>query len=680
MLEVLNSYCHGYVAIPVILACKRKGLYELLNREPVHFGDIVERLNANSGHLRVALRILESMDWIDRNADDCYQVTAQAGMLDLVPDNVVELLAFSPERYFREGAQSTVSLSPWIDHSRRGWSGVDPVLAEMLDGLLLLPLLMGLFMSNLYDKKHGRLLLDKTPQSVASEITPLFIEHKWCHPHLDKELLLTDLGRFFAERVLVFGTVVSYTPMLRQIEAVIFGNSRQVFAHDAEGHELHVDRQLNVISSGFSHQRFFNEIEEVILSIFNQLPVEDQPRYVADMGCGDGTLLKKVYQIIKDQSARGKVLDRYPVTLIGVDYNQKALDQTQATLKGIPSLVIRGDIGDPEKLEEDLERHIGDVDQVLHLRSFLDHDRPFIPPTNEQALKDREKIHYQGVYVDRKGEEIKPHVAVQSLVEHFQRWGRIKSQYGLIVLEVHCLPPVTVSGFFRESENLHFDAYHAFSGQLLVEAEIFIMAAAEAGLFPRLQFSEKSPKYLPFTRITLDYFEPRDYRVRIAAERDIPALLQLERSCFPTQIAATESLLRQRLKAFPLGQMVLEKGEQLIGAVYSQRIQEIESLHHATISDIPLLHVENGSILQLLSLNVFPEYQHQQLGDQLLDFMLYRATLMNGIESVAGVTRCIGYNQEMPMSFIEYVKDTMEEGWFKDPVLKFHQNNGAEVI
>ncbi|MCU7925179.1 MAG: SDR family NAD(P)-dependent oxidoreductase [Candidatus Thiodiazotropha sp. (ex Dulcina madagascariensis)] len=679
MLEVLNSYCHGYVAIPVILACKRKGLYDLLNQEPVHFDDIVDRLSANSGHLRVALRILESMDWISRNADDCYRVTAQAGAANRIPDNVVELLAFSPERYFRDGGQSTVSLSPWIDQSMRGWNGADPVLAEMLDGLLFLPLLLGVFKSNLYDKKQGRLLLDKVPQSVASEIVPLFVEHKWCHPYRDKELLLTDLGRFFVERVLVIGTVASYNPMLRQIETVIFGNTKQVFVHDAEGHELHVDRQLNVISSGFSHQRFFNEIEAVILSIFNQLPVEEQPRYVADMGCGDGTLLKKVYKIIEEKSERGKVLDRYPVTLIGVDYNQKALDETQETLTGIPSLVIHGDIGDPEKLEEDLEPVIGDVDQVLHLRSFLDHDRPFIFPTNEQALKDRERIHYQGVYVDGEGKEIKPHVAVQGLVEHFQRWGRIKSQYGLVVLEVHCLPPVTVSGFFRESENLHFDAYHAFSGQQLVEAEVFIMAAAEAGLFPRLSFSEKSPKYLPFTRITLDYFEPRDYTVRFAAERDIPVLLQLEQSCFPSPIAATESLLRQRLEAFPAGQMVLEKGERLISVVYSQRIKEIESLHHATINDVPLLHDHNGSILQLLSLNVFPEYQHQQLGDQLLDFMLYRATLMNGIESVAGVTRCIGYSQDMSMNFIEYVKDTMEDGWFKDPVLKFHQYHGAKV-
>ena len=30
MLELINRYTHGYVAVPVILACEKKGFFQLL--------------------------------------------------------------------------------------------------------------------------------------------------------------------------------------------------------------------------------------------------------------------------------------------------------------------------------------------------------------------------------------------------------------------------------------------------------------------------------------------------------------------------------------------------------------------------------------------------------------------------------------------------------------------------
>ena len=139
------------------------------------------------------------------------------------------------------------------------------------------------------------------------------------------------------ERSLITATVASYRPMLMNIAEVIFGNCAAVFQRDAAGHETHVDRTLNVMGSGFQHERYFDQMEEAILAVFNREPYEDQPRYVADMGCGDGTLLRKIYDLIKAKSLRGKVLDRYPVKLIGVDYNAQALEATARTLAGYES-------------------------------------------------------------------------------------------------------------------------------------------------------------------------------------------------------------------------------------------------------------------------------------------------------------------------------------------------------
>ena len=60
MLELINRYAHGFVAIPVILACREQGLFELL-REPNTTRGLARRLRANEGHLQLALRLLHSL-------------------------------------------------------------------------------------------------------------------------------------------------------------------------------------------------------------------------------------------------------------------------------------------------------------------------------------------------------------------------------------------------------------------------------------------------------------------------------------------------------------------------------------------------------------------------------------------------------------------------------------------
>lgn len=65
MLEVINTYNHGFVAIPVIIACKKRGLFNLLARErTLSCEQMSEQLKANSGHFQVALRMLKSLHWL----------------------------------------------------------------------------------------------------------------------------------------------------------------------------------------------------------------------------------------------------------------------------------------------------------------------------------------------------------------------------------------------------------------------------------------------------------------------------------------------------------------------------------------------------------------------------------------------------------------------------------------
>jgi hypothetical protein len=58
---ILNNYVTGYVAIPVIVICKKYGLFETLDKStPISFPELVKSLQANSGHLRVTF---SQVDW-----------------------------------------------------------------------------------------------------------------------------------------------------------------------------------------------------------------------------------------------------------------------------------------------------------------------------------------------------------------------------------------------------------------------------------------------------------------------------------------------------------------------------------------------------------------------------------------------------------------------------------------
>ena len=47
---------------------------------------------------------------------------------------------------------------------------------------------------------------------------------------------------------------------------------------------------------------------------------------VLDIGCGDGTFLHHVYNIIINKTLRGKYIDKHPLKIVGVDINKQGLE------------------------------------------------------------------------------------------------------------------------------------------------------------------------------------------------------------------------------------------------------------------------------------------------------------------------------------------------------------------
>ncbi len=679
MLDVINGLANGWVASHVIDSFARHGVLEAISARPMTLKKLASRYRGNAGHLHAGLQLLYELGWVEWVEPDRYGAATGASLARQVPSDLLELTQLPVvQALTTEQSEQFEHLLRWLDRCSAGWSGAEPMVVNVLDGALLTPLLAHLY-------TLGSDVLEQTQPSDISAaalhaVQTLFIQRGWGHIEA-AGFELTPSGQALLASSGALGTIVSYTPMFRHIDDLLFGEALAIFGRDEQGHELHVDRTLNVIASGVQHQSHFAELDTLILRIFDQLPLAEQPRYIADMGCGDGSLLRRIYELIKTRSARGQALTEYPLTLIGADYNALSLEATGKTLTGLPHLLVRGDIGDPQQLITDLAAvGIEDPENILHVRSFLDHDRPFLPVEDKRAVKRREGLNYTGVYIAHDGRETEPSHAIQGLVEHLRRWRMAVSHFGLLLLEVHCLQPHTVRRVGSLTESAHFDAYHAFSGQQLVEASVFLMAAAEAGFFPAPGMSQAIPKNLSFTRISLHRLLPQSYTVRHPVLADLPRLKQLDRLCQPKALRTPTAEIKRRVRDFAQGQMVLELDGRIVAALYTQRIDSPEVLRNTCYAELAQLHQPEGRYVQLLGLFVAPEVQGRGFSDALIDLMLVYAATLDGVAAVIGVTRCANFVQHKATCTLDhYIQLLDERGQLKDPMLHFHTSHGAMV-
>lgn len=92
MIERFNNYSHGFISIPTILACQKKGLFALIKQaENISADDIAKRLNANRGFLDVALKLLKSLKFVEQNSQQEYCLTEKAELIHLIPDEIDEI-------------------------------------------------------------------------------------------------------------------------------------------------------------------------------------------------------------------------------------------------------------------------------------------------------------------------------------------------------------------------------------------------------------------------------------------------------------------------------------------------------------------------------------------------------------------------------------------------------------
>lgn len=512
--STIFRHLDGLVTAAVAYALYKKGvLIYILNRKEVSLDELTLEFKANEGYLNVGLRVLCSQGFlkyhINNVKDDIrFSLTDKSEFaFSLFPlyQDVVDLLQFSMHfhpRLFEASpfeklkiifekykdsyglVFSNVSLEKEIQHQ----------ILTHIEGSLVGSTLVRLGMSGMFHKYFMEISFrpeefHKSPENFKI-ILDFFVQLGW-FTEKKGNYQFTETGLFFARRATAYGVTVSYMPTFAKMDELLFGNPN-VLRNVGEGEaEIHVDREMNVWGSGGAHDTYFKVIDEIIIKLFN-LPIEQQPKGILDMGCGNGAFLQHIFDVIDRQTLRGKMLDDYPLFLVGVDYNQAALKVTRANLikANIWAKVIWGDIGRPDLLSDDLKENYNiDLKDLLNVRTFLDHNRIWEEP--KQINKDRIS-QSTGAFAHR-GRRISNNLVEDNLLEHFKKWSPYVHKFGLLMIELHTIAPSLTAANLGKTAATAYDATHGFSDQYIVEIEVMHKIAAEAGLFSDTAFFKKFP-------------------------------------------------------------------------------------------------------------------------------------------------------------------------------------------
>lgn len=511
---VVFAHLRGIALVPIVRALRDRGVFDFF-RDPgvwVDADQIVAKTRANRGYMNIALRVLASAGWL-RTSTKCYAVTERGlAAMTIAPELFREVAAFIPMAIFLEDflfgkSQGSFlpSLQILIDKSVEGWGVAEEEMRANLDGMLAGPTMVAL-------ARHGILnkLLEgpadpkdfEANQSCLSLLFHLIASLGWLR-RSEEAVELTEAGQYAARIAHAYGVTVSYLPMFSVISTLLFGNPR-IPRTDETGVELLVNRAMNVWAGGGAHRNYFSKVDEIVIDVFNR-PIELQPSGICDMGCGDGTFLEHIYGIVKERTIRGKSLDEYPLLVVGADFNKVSRRITKQNLKraGIPhSHVIPGDINRPALLAGDLEALGVDIHDLLHVRSFLDHNRSYLPPSG--YVRGTRKARTTGAFAHL-GDEISADELEENLVRHLRRWAPYVGRFGLLCMELHTIPPELAAANLNQTPAAAYDATQGFSDQYLVELNVFLDCAREAGLHADPRFQTKIPDFGPAT-ISINFF------------------------------------------------------------------------------------------------------------------------------------------------------------------------------
>ncbi len=510
----LFKHLDGIVTAPTAYSLLQNNILDhLLTVGPISLHSLSQKFKANEGYFNVALRILASQGWVDYDVNNkkdeiiinSNDLTALAIKYIPLYKDVVHLMKFSENFHPRKFEKEPFLVLNSIFEKYRDGYGITPSeenkertiqeqVLKHIEGILVGPTTVLLGMGGMFHKYFMEASFKpeeyhKDPDSFEKILD--FLSHLQWFTKRNGTYQFTDKGLFFAKRASAYGVTVSYIPTLRKLDDLIFGNPNVLREIPERADEIHVDREMNVWGSGGAHAAYFKKIDEIIIDIFNSEPIEEQPKGILDMGCGNGAFLIHLFDLIEKRTKRGQVLEEHPLFLVGVDYNETALKVTRGNIiqADIWAKVIWGDIGDPAQLNQDLKDHYNiNLKELLNVRTFLDHNRIWETPKEGGNVSSKSS----GAFAHR-GVRVSNNLVEQNLQEHLEKWKPYVDTFGLLVIELHTIPPALTATNLGKTAATAYDATHGYSDQYIVEESVFLEVAKRAGLHAHPKHSIRFP-------------------------------------------------------------------------------------------------------------------------------------------------------------------------------------------
>jgi SAM-dependent methyltransferase len=509
----LFRHLDGIVIAPTAYALKKHGVTDyLLQNKKVTLQELATKFKTNEGYLNVALRGLCSQGWLVQHVDNqndsisyetneeseiafnyfyLYEdVTALLKMSESYHPRKFEIEPFLKLERIYNAYKTNYGIELSEDKSRRK---IEEQILTHIEGIIVGPTIVHLGITGMFHKyfMESRFRPEEFHENHQEfdKLLKILTELGWFNVK-NGAYSFTDLGLFFAKRASAYGVTVSYIPTLRQLDNLIFGNPLILKKLTKGSEEIHVDREMNIWGSGGAHSAYFKVVDEIIIEIFNK-PIEEQPKGILDMGCGNGAFLKHLFSVIESQTLRGSILDEHPLKIIGVDYNEAALKVSKANLiqADIWAKIMWGDIGNPSLLAEDLKENYDiDLRELLNVRTFLDHNRIWEDPQTSPSKVSSST----GAYA-YEGKRINNNLVAESLKEHIGKWTPFVEKFGLLLIELHTVKPELVAQNIGKTAATAYDLTHGYSDQYILELDEFIAVIQEAGLIPDMNKFRKFP-------------------------------------------------------------------------------------------------------------------------------------------------------------------------------------------
>jgi predicted amidohydrolase/ribosomal protein S18 acetylase RimI-like enzyme len=176
-------------------------------------------------------------------------------------------------------------------------------------------------------------------------------------------------------------------------------------------------------------------------------------------------------------------------------------------------------------------------------------------------------------------------------------------------------------------------------------------------------------------------------KLRLAELGDIDALIQLNKRCFPApaeeSIVWTRSQLRNHLRVFPDGQIVVEIGGQIVGAaaalIVNLGVDAYRAHTYSGITDGGYFHNHDpeGDTLYGVDVYVDPDFRSMGIGHELYAARRALCKRLNLRRILAG-GRIFGYVDHPDLSPEQYVRE-VETDALTDLVLSFQLREGFVV-